>query len=135
MKKFINKYILVLCIFFMTICFIGCHGQTKNALLPIPDEFDTTRNYEISFWAKNDDNLVQQQIYDETIKRFQEYYPNIKVNIVQYSKYPDIYNDVIKNISTKTTPNVCITYPDYVATYIQGNNVVVPLDNFIENKK
>ena len=26
------------------------------------------------------------------------------------------YNDVITNISTGTTPNVCITYPDHIAT-------------------
>ena len=134
-NNLISKYLLIFCMVLMVICSIGCHGQAKNALLSIPDEFDTSRNYEISFWAKNDDNLLQQQIYEETIKRFEEYYPNIKVNIIQYSKYPDIYNDVIKNISTKTTPNVCITYPDYVATYIQGNNVVVPLDNFINNNK
>ena len=36
---------------------------------------------------------------------------------------------VITNISTGTTPNVCITYPDHIATYITGANVVVPLED------
>ena len=34
---------------------------------------------------------------------------------------------MITNISTGTTPNVCITYPDHIATYLTGDNVVVPL--------
>ena len=44
-----------------------------------------------------------------------------------------IYNDVITNISTGTTPNVCITYPDHIATYLTGDNVVVPLDALSED--
>ena len=50
------------------------------------------------------------------------------MNLRLYTDYGDIYNDVITNISTGTTPNVCITYPDHIATYLTGDNVVVPLD-------
>ena len=46
-----------------------------------------------------------------------------------------IYNDVITNISTKTTPNICITYPDHIATYKMGENVVVPLDSLVSDRK
>ena len=45
-----------------------------------------------------------------------------------YTDYGKIYNDVITNIATNTTPNVCITYPDHIATYLTGDNVVAPLD-------
>ena len=48
-----------------------------------------------------------------------------------YTDYGKIYNDVITNISTGTTPNVCITYPDHIATYLTGDNVVVPLDGLM----
>jgi multiple sugar transport system substrate-binding protein len=52
-----------------------------------------------------------------------------------YTDYGKIYNDVITNIATKTTPNVCITYPDHIATYLTGVNVVVPLDGLFSDPK
>ena len=52
-----------------------------------------------------------------------------------YTDYGKIYNDVITNISTNTTPNVCITYPDNIATYMTGSNVVVPMDDLIADPK
>ena len=63
-----------------------------------------------------------------SIEDFGELYPNITVNLRLYTDYGKIYNDVITNIATNTTPNVCITYPDHIATYLTGTNVVVPLD-------
>ena len=30
----------------------GCHGQREQAAFTVPEEFDTSRNYEITFWAK-----------------------------------------------------------------------------------
>lgn len=51
-----------------------------------------------------------------------------------YTDYGKIYNDVITNISTNTTPNVCITYPDHIATYLTGNNSVVPLDELFSDE-
>ena len=42
--------------------------------------------------------------------------------------YGKIYNDVITNIATGTTPNVCVTYPDHIATYLTGTNLVAPLE-------
>ena len=44
------------------------------------------------------------------------------MNLNLYTDYGKIYNDVITNISTNTTPNVCITYPDHIATYLTGQN-------------
>ena len=106
----------------------GCHGSRGLDPFVIPEEFDTSRNYEITFWAKNDTNKTQTDIYHQAIADFQTLYPNITVNIRLYTDYSRIYNDVITNISTNTTPNVCITYPDHIATYRTGTNVVVPLD-------
>ena len=113
----------------------SCHGSKGMAAFQMPDTFDTTQTYEITFWAKNDTNKVQTEIYKKTIEDFQKLYPNIKVILRLYTNYGDIYNDVITNISTNTTPNVCITYPDHIATYMTGTNIVVPLDSLIENEK
>ena len=113
----------------------GCHGSEGMADFTVPEEFDTSRNYEITFWAKNDTNKTQTDIYKQAIEDFQSLYPNITVNLRLYTDYGRIYNDVITNISTNTTPNVCITYPDHIATYLTGRNVVVPLDDLFTDEK
>ena len=113
-----------LCLFSLT----ACHGSREQASFTIPESFDTSRNYEITFWAKNDTNKRQTDIYKKAIEDFENIYPNITVNLRLYTDYGKIYNDVITNIATNTTPNVCITYPDHIATYLTGTNVVVPLD-------
>lgn len=109
----------------------GCHGSRDRSAFEVPAEFDMTRDYEISFWAKNDTNIRQTKIYEKAIEDFERLYPNVHVNLRLYTDYGKIYNDVITNISTDTTPNVCITYPDHIATYITGADVVVPLDTLI----
>ncbi|MBQ6222271.1 MAG: extracellular solute-binding protein [Solobacterium sp.] len=117
-------------VFFLVVCILsGCHGSRNIETFAIPAQFDESRQYEIVFWAKNDTNKTQTRIYQKAIEDFEKLYPNIKVNIRLYTDYGKIYNDVITNISTNTTPNVCITYPDHIATYITGSNVVVPLDD------
>ena len=113
----------------------GCHGSKGLDPFVIPEEFDTSRQYEITFWAKNDTNKTQVAIYNKTVADFQELYPNITVNIRLYTDYGKIYNDVITNIATRTTPNVCITYPDHIATYLTGTNIVVPLDELLTDKQ
>ena len=113
----------------------GCHGSREQAAFTVPDSFDTSRDYEITFWAKNDTNKTQTDIYRQAIEDFQALYPNITVTLRLYTDYGDIYNDVITNISTGTTPNVCITYPDHIATYLTGDNVVVPLDGLFTDEK
>ena len=106
----------------------GCHGSEGLKEFEIPEEFDTAREYEVTFWAKNDTNNTQVRIYKKAIEDFEALYPNIKVNMRRYTDYGKIYNDVITNIATGTTPDVCITYPDHIATYLTGKNIVVPLD-------
>ncbi len=132
LKKSIVLFFVIL---FTASCFCSCHGSKDVNAFVIPEEFDTTRQYEITFWAKNDTNQTQTNIYKKAIADFQELYPNIKVNYRPYTDYGRIYNDVITNIATGTTPNVCITYPDHIATYLSGDNVVVPLDGLFKDEK
>ncbi|MDE5910155.1 MAG: extracellular solute-binding protein [Lachnospiraceae bacterium] len=113
----------------------GCHGQTGMAAFEIPEEFDLSLKHEITFWAKNDTNKTQTAIYEKAIDDFEALYPNITVNLRLYTDYGKIYNDVITNIATNTTPNVCITYPDHIATYLTGTNLVVPLDELFEDER
>lgn len=130
-----KKFLLLLTILSFSLFVSACHGSKGIDSFALPETFDTSKNYEITFWAKNDTNLTQVDIYKKAIADFESLYPNIKVNMRIYTDYGRIYNDVITNISTRTTPNVCITYPDHIATYLTGNNVVVPLDELISNEK
>ena len=134
MRKLYRTYLTAL-LFLMLLCLAGCHGGRKRAQFEVPKEFDTSREFEITFWAKNDTNKTQTEIYQAAAKAFEECYPNVHVNIRLYTNYGDIYNDVITNISTGTTPNVCITYPDHVATYLTGDNTVVPLDSLFTDPR
>ena len=113
----------------------GCHGRESLSAFVIPEEFDLSRNYEITFWAKNDTNKTQTAIYEKAIADFESLYPNIDVSLRLYTDYGKIYNDVITNIPTNTTPNVCITYPDHIATYLTGKNQVVPLEDLFADEK
>ena len=122
---------LMLCLLALS----GCHGSRGLEAFEVPQEFDGTQQHEITFWAKNDTNMTQVAIYEDAIKGFEALYPNIKVNLRLYTDYGKIYNDVITNIATQTTPNVCITYPDHIATYMTGTNSVVPLDALFADEK
>ncbi len=143
---------LALAILLLASALTGCHGTLKEGDVPVaesgeeeptppayvfevPEEFDTSREHEITFWAKNDTNLTQVAIYHKAVADFEALYPNVKVKLKLYTDYGRIYNDVITNIATKTTPNVCITYPDHIATYKTGEKVVVPLESLMSDEK
>ncbi len=131
MKKTITLFLLSVLMCTLT----GCHGQRVNNSFEIPEKLDETKNMEITFWAKNDTNMVQTRIYEKAVEDFEALYPNIKVNLRLYTDYGKIYNDVITNISTGTTPNVCVTYPDHIATYLTGKDTVVGLDELFADER
>ncbi len=134
-KNIVLRLMLMIIAVSMPFVLTGCHGSRGMDEFVIPDEFDTSREYEITFWAKNDTNKTQTDIYAKAIEDFESLYPNIKVTLRLYTDYGRIYNDVITNISTNTTPNVCITYPDHIATYLTGINLVVPLEELFADAK
>ncbi|MBR4972238.1 MAG: carbohydrate ABC transporter substrate-binding protein [Oscillospiraceae bacterium] len=115
--------------------FAGCHGAKERVAFEVPDNFDPTVTHELTFWAKSDTNIVQVNTNKKAIADFEALYPNISVTMKQYTNYDDIYNDVITNLATDTTPNICITYPDHIATYKQSENAVVALDDLFADEK
>ena len=119
----------------LTILLSACHGHEERTDFEVPEAFDASRTHTITFWAKNDNNATQKAIYQRAIRDFEALYPNITVQLQAYTDYGTIYNDVITNIATNTTPNVCVTYPDHIATYLTGSNVVVPLDGLFDDPR
>ncbi|MBQ8302467.1 MAG: extracellular solute-binding protein [Clostridia bacterium] len=130
-----KKILAILLALLLLTLLCSCHGAKTLDSFEIPEEFDENKQYEISFWAKNDNNTDQQKIYYDAVAGFEKLYPNINVTIRAFTNYNDIYKEVLTNIQTGTTPNVCITYPDHIATYISGQNTVITLDELLVDEK
>ena len=136
MKTFVRILAVFICLSVAVASFASCHGRGGQIEeFKIDAEFNENEKVEISFWAKNDTNNVQKEIYNRAVEEFAKLYPNVTVNIKFYTDYGTIYNDVITNISTKTTPNVCISYPDHIATYMMGNNIMVSMDDLMRDSR
>ena len=142
MKKSAVKRIAIGMVLVLSLAALsGCHGrlESREAVNPenarIPESFDDSEPIELVFWAKNDTNKVQTAVYTKAIEDFEEMYPNVKINLRLYADYSRIFADVITNIATKTTPNVCITYPDHIATYMTGQDVVLQMDDWMQDRR
>jgi len=135
MRRLVKITALCLCLVILSsFCLVGCHGQQSLEPFSMPAVPDLTKEYNITFWAKNENYPTQIEAYNNAVESFEALYPNINVTLRSYTNYNDIYNDVLTNIRTKTTPNVCITYPDHIATYLTGLNTVVPLDGLMRDE-
>ena len=142
-KRILSALLAALCLLSLTACHGTLRSRDESAAslaadaprYELSDTLDESKTLEITFWAKSDNNKVQTAIYEQAIADFQALYPNIHVRLKQYFDYGRIYQDVITNIATGTTPNVCITYPDHIATYLTGQDTVVPLDLLIEDER
>ena len=86
MRK-IRLLALLLCLMSCTLLLGGCHGAKDSTAFVIPDSFDTSREYQLTFWAKNDSNATQQNIYKKAIADFEALYPNIHITLRPYTDY------------------------------------------------
>ena len=80
-KRYFSFFCFVLISFLMLLCFTSCHGADESVAFKVPDEFDTNKQYEIVFWAKNENNSTQRGVYEDAIAGFEAIYPNVKVTI------------------------------------------------------
>lgn len=136
----LKKVLLGLSMCVGIVALASCHGTYRpiESSTNVPEKtrvisIDENTEYNLEFWAKNDSDVTQQNVYKEAVESFNEYYPNIHISIRNYSDYNSIYTDVNNNVATNTTPNICIAYPDHVATYLDGN-LVQSLDQFINDE-
>ena len=53
---------LALILILLALALSGCHGSQSRSAFEVPAEFDTSRTFDITFWAKNDTNQVQAAI-------------------------------------------------------------------------
>ena len=133
--KLLSAFLAIITVITIMLSTTSCHKKVSVNKFEIPESFDENEPVEITFWAKNENNLHQQKVYRDAVSDFEAIYPNITVTLKLYSDYNEIYKDVLTNTQTKTTPNVCITYPDHIATYNTGENVIVPLDILMNDEE
>ena len=107
MKK--RLFALVLAVGMLFSMLAGCHGKVERDEFAVPENFDTSRKHELVFWAKNESNINQKNVYEQAIADFEALYPNISVTMRLYTDYGRLYDDMLKNIGANTLPNVCIT--------------------------
>ena len=67
-KHTIGKLLLTFSLIAGALGLTGCHGSRGQSGFTVPESFDTSRNYEITFWAKNDTNKTQTEIYKKAIE-------------------------------------------------------------------
>ena len=90
-EKIINRILLIPALLTVAALLLtGCHGSRERASFTVPESFDDTKQYEITFWAKNDTNKTQTRIYEKAIADFEALYPNITVNMRLYTDYGKI---------------------------------------------
>ena len=74
----------------------GCHGSKGMQSFEIPEEFDESKQYEITFWAKNDTNKTQTAVYEKAIEDFEKKSNRIADVLRVMSGYIEKQGDKIK---------------------------------------
>ena len=87
MKKLRVPAILI-SILLAAVSLSGCHGSKGLPDLSVPEEFDDSRAYEITFWAKNDTNKTQTAVYKKAIADFEKLYPKSRQPLKQDKDRP-----------------------------------------------
>ncbi len=137
MRKGIKTAAALLMLAAATILLNGCHRKIVGGdVVPVPSVLDETRPIQLTFWSKNDTNETQKAVYAKAIEDFRKLYPNIQINNVPYADYNEIFNGVMNNMRTQAFPNICVTYPDHIATYMADESrPVLQMDDWMQDSR
>ena len=84
----------------------------------------------IEFWhTMGQENKT---LLEDAITRFNEKYPNIKVEHLSYGDYDKVFDQIRTKLTAGKQPNLAFCYPDHVATYNKSYSVIT-LDDLINN--
>ena len=74
-KTCIRAFTLFLTLTLIVTLLSGCHGAQERHGFEVPAEFDTSRDYEISFWAKTTPTLLRLPSMSRQSPIFRRYTP------------------------------------------------------------
>lgn len=116
-KKGIAIILLVVIVLASLTAFVACDKNNDGKL-------------HITFYHTMGSNLST--VLNEYIAKFEQMYPDYKIDAKQVGSYDDVRNQVSSEIMTGKQPNLAYCYPDHVALYnIAG--AVQTLDEYIDN--
>ena len=85
----------------------------------------------IKFWYSFGKS-AEEPLLDQ-IKKFEEIYPEYKVDVVSKGGYDNLKKAISLEVSTGNFPDVTLGYPDHVAEYLSAD-IVVPLDDYMNSE-
>jgi multiple sugar transport system substrate-binding protein len=129
MKKFIG----LLSVAGAALALASCGGNNRN-VFQCPENFDTETPVTIRFWHTMGQNI--RDVLDEVITEFNEIpeYSNITIEHEQIGGYPDVRDQILKNLGTGDYANLAYCYPDHVALYNEAG-ISIALDDLLANEK
>jgi len=69
-------------------------------------------------------------VLDKHIAKFNELYPNIKIEHSSYGDYPGVRNQISTELTSNSAPSIAYCYPDHVALYNTAK-AVLTLDDYM----
>ena len=132
MKKSLVSLLLLVAMIVNLFAFTSCLGGGGTGGYV---EKDLTGAYDgsavsISFWHSM--GAENKALLDDAIARFNEIYPNIKVEHQSYGDYDGVFEVIRTKLTAGKQPNFAFCYPDHVATYNKSESVIC-LDDLINN--
>lgn len=130
-KSLVSLLLLVVMMCNIFAMFTSCFGGGGGY-----EELDLTGEYDgssvtISFWHSM--GAENKALLDSAIARFNEIYPNIRVEHQSYGDYDGVFDVIRKKLTANKQPSFAFCYPDHVATYNKSESVIC-LDDLINNK-
>ncbi len=115
----------------------ACGSKAKPDFVMPEGGFDTETPVTISFYHTMSSSPTAagrslQEVLNSAIGRFNELYPNITVDHQQIGGYPEVRDQISKELTAGNQPNLAYCYPDHVAMYNVGN-AVQPLNDFLSD--
>ena len=110
-------------------CLAGC-GNTTN----YDENYGVYDGSEVNIKFYHTMGNTLKPVFDLYLEKFNELYPNIKVEAKSIGNYDDVRDQIKTEISATEGPNIAYCYPDHIALYNKANRIVV-LDNYIDSKE
>lgn len=129
MKRILTSLLLI-AMLLGTFAMAACGPKPEYIELDLTGVYDGSA-VTISFWhSMGQENKA---LLDEAIARFNEVYPNIKVEHQSYGDYDGVFDQIRTKLTAGKQPNFAFCYPDHIATYNKSESVIA-LDDLINNQ-
>lgn len=135
MKKFITIIVALVALFALVSC--GDSNKSRDHGILSPDEIDTSKDITITFYhamGQKNQEVIAAIAENFSADMKEQYGVNVHVEQTSQGDYVTLRKTISSAISAGDQPTIAQTYPDHVATYLEGE-AVRPLDDFIAHSE